>query len=335
MPVISGGKFVVVGGASQIGSHIGQQLLAAGAREVVLLDNLSLGSAEPLQPLLKDPRCTFVRGDVMRLTDLYDPLAQADGVFAVAGIMPKTMAEDPWAGIDVNIRGVQNTLEACRYRGVKKVVLSSATGVYGATLDDPTTEDSPMRWQVMAPQTVLYVASKVIGETLAQMQRQRHGLDYVALRYSAVYGPRQHSRAMLGGHLAESCMRVRRGEPPIVDGDGRQVQDYIYVGDAARANLMAMESAVTGEAINICTGLRHVAGTHRRTRLAGQRIEPPAGVPAVRRGAALVRPEGGLEPREGQAAARLGARGVDRARHRERAALGRRGARTPRIARLR
>lgn len=254
MPAISGGKFVVVGGASQIGSHIGQHLLAAGAREVVLLDNLSLGSAEPLQPLLEDPRCTFVRGDVMRLNDLYDPLAQADGVFAVAGIMPKTMADDPWAGIDVNIRGVQNTLEACRYRGVKKIVLSSATGVYGATLDDPTTEDSPMRWQVMAPQTVLYVASKVIGETLAQMQRQRHGLDYVALRYSAVYGPRQHGRAMLGGHLAESCLRVRRGEPPIVDGDGRQVQDYIYVGDVARANLMAMESAVTGEAINICTG---------------------------------------------------------------------------------
>ena len=62
MPAINEGKFVILGGASQVGSHIAEQLLAAGAREVVLLDNLSLGSAEPLQPLLADPRCTFVRG---------------------------------------------------------------------------------------------------------------------------------------------------------------------------------------------------------------------------------------------------------------------------------
>ena len=96
--------------------------------------------------------------------------------------------------------------------------------------------------------------TKIIGEALAQLYLERYGLDYVALRYCAVYGERQHGRAVVGGHIAETCHRIRQGLPPVIDGDGSQVQDYVYVGDVARANLMAMESAVTGESINIVTG---------------------------------------------------------------------------------
>jgi UDP-glucose 4-epimerase len=117
MPTISDGKFVVLGGASQIGSHIGEQLLAGGAREVVLLDNLSLGPAETMQALLADGRCVFVRGDVLRLNELFDPLSNADGVFAVAGIMATTIGENPGMSLDVNVRVVQNALEACRIQG--------------------------------------------------------------------------------------------------------------------------------------------------------------------------------------------------------------------------
>jgi UDP-glucose 4-epimerase len=86
------------------------------------------------------------------------------------------------------------------------------------------------------------------------MYKEKYGIDYVALRYTAVYGERQHGRAVMGGHIAESCMRIRNGEKPIIPGDGTQVQDYIYVGDLARGNLMAMESEVSGEAFNLVTG---------------------------------------------------------------------------------
>jgi UDP-glucose 4-epimerase len=134
-------------------------------------------------------------------------------------------------------------------------VLSSSIGVYGTLKDDPVDEDAPMRWQVAPPATTLYGATKIIGESLARLYQQRHGLDFVALRYCSVYGERQHTRAVMGGHIAQSCERIRRGEPPIIDGDGRQVQDYIYVGDVARANLMAMEGKVSGEGINICSGV--------------------------------------------------------------------------------
>jgi UDP-glucose 4-epimerase len=181
-------------------------------------------------------------------------MAGADGVFAVAGIMASTILENPWMSLDVNIRGVQNALEACRYQKVPKIVLSSSAGVYGVMQDDAVTEDTPLRWQAAPPQLVLYSASKIIGESLAQMAHARGGPQWVALRYSAVYGPRQHRRAVMGGHIAESCLRVRRGEGPFIDGDGRQVQDYVYVGDVARANLMAMQSEVSGEGINIVGG---------------------------------------------------------------------------------
>ena len=255
MPAICEGKFVVTGGASQIGSHIGEQLLAAGAREVVLLDNLSLGLPELLQPLLADQRCTLVRGDVLRHNELFDALAGADGVFAVAALMATSIGRDPWAGLDVNIRGLHNTLEACRYQRVRKIILSSSAGVYGAPEDIPTDESSPLRWEVLAPAMSLYCASKVVGEGLARLYLERYGIDFVALRYTSVYGERQHRRALVGGHIAESCERIRSGLPPIVEGDGRQLHDYIYAGDAARANLMAMESAITGEGINICSGV--------------------------------------------------------------------------------
>lgn len=255
MPAISSGKFVVVGGASLLGSHIGEQLLAAGAREVVLLDNLALGSTETIAPLLSDPRCTFVRGDALRLNELYDPLHKADGVFAVAGFLGKPMLANPWAGIDVNVRGLQNTLEACRYQGVKKVVFSSSNGVYGALGDEPNTDDSPLRWAGLPPSLILYCASKIMGEGLGLLYQQQYGIDFLALRYSAIYGERQHKRAIAGSQLVEAYLNVRAGKRPVIEGNGTQVQDYIYVGDAARANVMAMASTASGTGMNIVSGV--------------------------------------------------------------------------------
>src|SRR4051812_2529282 len=107
MPAISGNKFVVVGGASLLGSHLGEQLLAAGATDVTLMDNLALGSTNNIDELLKDERCTFLRGDITRLNELYDPLAGAAGVFQVAGFLTAPIAANPWMGLDVNVRGLQ------------------------------------------------------------------------------------------------------------------------------------------------------------------------------------------------------------------------------------
>jgi UDP-glucose 4-epimerase len=242
----------------------------------VLLDNLSLCSSDLLQPLLADPRCSLVRGDMMRLHELHDAFENSDGVFCVAALMASSIAKDPWTGLDVNVRGVQNTLEACRQQRVKKVVFSSSAGVYGVPEGEAISEESPLRWQAASAALGLYCASKVIGESLARLYQQQCGLDFVALRYTSVYGERQHGRAIMGGHIAQTCERVRRGEPPIIDGDGQGTSDYIYAGDVARANLLAMESPVTGESINVCAG---VATSQRQiaeivTRACGVDLKP-------------------------------------------------------------
>ena len=255
MPAISGGKYVVVGGASLLGSHIGAQLLEQGAREVVLLDNLALGSTDNIDFLLSDQRCSFIRGDALRLNELHDPLAQADGVFAVAGFLGMPMLANPWLGIDVNVRGAQNIFEAARYQGVRKVIFSSSVGVYGALGEEPNTDDSPLRWAGMSPGLILYCASKIMGEGLALLYKQRWGLDSLSLRYSAIYGERQHKRAISASQMVEAYEQVRAGKRPVIEGDGRQVQDYIYVGDVARANLLAMVSEASGAGMNIASGV--------------------------------------------------------------------------------
>jgi UDP-glucose 4-epimerase len=255
MPAVSGGKFVVVGGASLLGSHIGERMLVGGVRELVLMDNLALGSTDNIKTLLEDERCTFVRGDVLRLNELYDNFEDVDGVFLVAGFLTGPISANPWLGLDVNVRGPQNVLEACRYRGVGKVVFSSTTGVYGGRGEDPNDEDSPLRWQGLPAALALYGTSKIMGEVLGRLYQERYGIDFVALRYSAIYGERQHKRAIDATRMVEARERIRTGQPAVIDGDGSRVQDYVYVGDVARANVMAMESDVTGESINIVSGV--------------------------------------------------------------------------------
>lgn len=253
MPAIKDGRYVVVGGASLLGSNVGKQLLEAGAREVVLLDNLALGSADAVADLVEDKRCTFLRSDMTRLNELLDPLEGAAGVFSVAGFLGTPMLHNPWMGLDVNVRGVQNVLEAARVMGVKKVVFSSSIGVYGKMGSEPNSETSPFSWDALPPALILYSGSKIVGEGLCRLYHLQHGIGYAALRYTNLYGENQHKRAIDGTRIVHAWERIRAGKPPVIEGTGRQVADFVYIGDVARANLMAMESAVNG-AFNICSG---------------------------------------------------------------------------------
>ena len=254
MPAISGNKFVIVGGASLLGSNIGRQLLDAGACEVILMDNLSLGSASAVEDLILDDRCSFLRGDMLRMNELFDSFEGAVGVFNVAGFLGGPMLANPWMGLDVNIRGIQNVLEAARIKGLAKVIFSSSMGVYGRISDDPCTEDAPFDWNGVGPALALYSGSKIVGEGLCQLYHQQYGLGFAALRYSNLYGENQHKRAIDGTRIVNAWERIRAGLPPVIDGDGTNVTDFVYIGDVARANLMAMEAQANG-AYNIVSGV--------------------------------------------------------------------------------
>ncbi|MBR0666229.1 NAD-dependent epimerase/dehydratase family protein [Roseomonas hellenica] len=275
---IAGSRFIIVGGASLVGSATAAELLDAGAREVVLFDNFSLGSDAAIAHLKDHPRLRLVRGDVLRMPDLLDAMRGMDGALLLAAYMTLNMDRDAWGGLDVNIRGVQQALEAARATGVKKVVFASSNAVYGygPGVKGDLVEETPFFSAGAPPAAILYGASKIIGEQLCRHYKRKHGLDYVVLRYSTVYGERQHYRAANALYIIETYDKVKRGERPQVFGDGSETKHFVYVGDLARANRMAFESAATDVAVNT-SGPRPMTTlelVRMVTKLAGGGVEP-------------------------------------------------------------
>lgn len=252
---IEGGKFLLTGGASLIGSHITEHLLKAGAREVILFDNYSLGSPDTIQDLSRDPRVKVLRGDILRINELYDALDGVNGVFAAAGFLTLPLSLNPSLGLSVNVMGQLNVFEACRYRNVGKVVFSSSVAVYSDPLAEIIDETEPFAWNKLQPGAALYGASKIIGENIGRLYHDKHDVKSISLRYSSVYGERQHYRAVNALYIIETYDRLIRGERPIIPGDGTEVHDYIHAADVARASLMAMESDVSRESFNVATGV--------------------------------------------------------------------------------
>lgn len=252
---IAEGKFVVTGGASLIGSHVAEQLLSQGAREVVLLDNFSLGNPETVKSLVGNPRVKLLRGDILRINELYDAFEGCDGVFAIAGFLTLPLSQNPSLGLAVNVEGQVNIFEACRYRNVKKVVFSSSVAVYGDPAPGLVDEQAPAQLSSFQPAAALYACTKLIGENLCKLYSAKHGIQAIGLRYSTVYGERQHYRGVNALYIMENYDRIARGEAPVITGDGSEVHDYIHVADVARANVMAMASDVTGESFNVVTGV--------------------------------------------------------------------------------
>ena len=249
---IAGNRFVIIGGASLVGSATAAELLDHGAGEVVLLDNFSLGSDAAIAHLKDHPRLKLVRGDVMRMADLLRVTEGAQGVVQLAAFMTLNMDRDPWTGLDVNIRGVQNVLEACRANKVAKVVFASSNAVYGygPGVKGELVETTPFHSTGAPPAAILYGATKIIGEQLCRDAFRKHGQDYVVLRYSTVYGERQHYRAANALYIIETLDKIRKGQRPQVYGDGSETKHFVYVGDLARANRLALESTATDVAVN-------------------------------------------------------------------------------------
>ena len=249
---IAGNVFCIVGGASLVGSATAAHFLEEGAAEVRVFDNFAFGGEQALAHIADHPRLRVLRGDVMRLPDLLSAQQGAQGVLHLAALMTLNMDRDPWTGMDVNIRGVQNSLEAARYNGVGKFVFASSNAVYGygPGIKGELVEGTPFHSAGAPPAAILYGASKIIGEQLCRAAFQKHGQDYVVLRYSTVYGERQHYRAANALYIIETYDAVRAGRAPKIVGDGSETKHFVYVGDLARANAAAFEAVATDVAVN-------------------------------------------------------------------------------------
>jgi UDP-glucose 4-epimerase len=275
---IKGSRFLIVGGASLVGSATAELLLNEGAAEVAILDSFYQGSAEAIRHIEGNPRLKVIQGDVMRLPQLLAATKGVDGVLHLAALMSITMDRDPWTGLDVNIRGTQNAIEAACVNGVRKLVFASSNAVYGygPGIVGDLVETTPFHSVGAPPAAILYGASKIIGEQLCRDAHKKRGLDYVVVRYSTVYGERQHYRAANALYIIETHDRVRAGKRPQVIGDGSETKHFVHVSDVARANVAAFAAEATDVAVNI-SGPRPVTTleiVRLVTELSGKDLQP-------------------------------------------------------------
>jgi UDP-glucose 4-epimerase len=257
---LEGSRALVTGGAGTIGSTIVDHLVKAGAAEIVVLDNLVRGRRENLAWALDNGPVTLVEGDIRDASLVRDVTTGMHVVFHQAAIRITQCAEEPRLALEVLVDGTFNVVEAAAAAGVGKVVAASSASVYGLAETFPTSE----RHHPWANDT-LYGAAKVFNEGLLRSYHAMTGLDYVALRYFNVYGPRMDIHGLYTEVLVRWMERIKAGQPPIILGDGTQTMDFVYTEDIARANLLAAEAHVSDVTLNVASGvetsLRELADT--------------------------------------------------------------------------
>lgn len=237
-------KILVTGGAGFIGSHVAEAYLAAG-HEVALLDDLSTG---------REANCPagarLHRADVRDREAVAAILAQERPEVLshhAAQMDVRRSVADPVLDAQINLIGLLNLLEEGRRHGLRRVIFASSGGtVYGDRTRLPSREDDPT--EPVCP----YGVAKLGSERYLHYYAVVHGISWLALRYANVYGPRQNPHGE-AGVVAIFTTRLLAGEAPVINGDGRQTRDYVFVGDVVRANVLALTSSATG-AVNIGTG---------------------------------------------------------------------------------
>ncbi len=240
-------RVLVTGGAGFIGSHVADAYLAAG-HEVGVVDDLSTGSRENL-----DPRVRFWHVDI-RSPELQQVLAEFRPEVInhhAAQMSVSASVRDPRHDADINILGTLNLLEGAVRHKVRRVIFSSTGGaMYGDQEGLPTAE-------TVFPKPVSpYGVAKLAVERYLHAYQAMHGLPAIVLRYSNIYGPRQNPHGE-AGVVAIFAQGVLQGRELIVNGDGEQTRDYLFVGDVVKANLLATEVSLGEEItiLNIGTGI--------------------------------------------------------------------------------
>lgn len=247
-------KVLVTGGAGFIGSHLVDTYISAG-HEVTIIDNLTTGQEENVNP---DAR--LLRIDI-RDRDAVE-VAFREGRFDLmnhhaAQLDVRVSVGNPQFDAEQNIIGSLNLFQAALETGVERVVFASSGGtVYGEQEYFPADERHPL--SPISP----YGVSKLSVEKYLHYYHYVHGLRYVVVRYTNVYGPRQNAHGE-AGVVAIFCNRMLAGEGPTIYGSGEQTRDYVYVGDVARGNLLATEHLERADAdtFNLCTNTETTVNT--------------------------------------------------------------------------
>ena len=271
---LDGKRVLVTGGAGLVGSTIIDQLCDTDVAEIRLLDTFDRGRRENLAAAQQRRPIVVIEGDIRDAGQVDAAMAGIDVVFHEAAIRITQCAEDPRLALETMVDGTFNVAEAARRAQVERVVVASSASVYGQADDFPTGEDH----HPYANRT-LYGAAKCFNEGLFRSFNDMYGLDYIALRYFNVYGPRMDIYGVYTEVLVRWMERIDEGLAPVILGAGDQTMDFVYVDDVARANLCAAVAPINDVVCNVGTGvetsLAELAGS--LLRVMGSDLSPEHG----------------------------------------------------------
>jgi UDP-glucose 4-epimerase len=242
-------RALITGGAGLIGSHIADRLVSEGFDDIVVLDNFTRGREANLATAMGSGKVRVVRGDIRDPEIVASAMDGVDIVFHEAAIRITHCAEDPRLAHDVLATGTFNVLEAAVRANVKRVVSASSASIYGQAEIFPTDE----KHHPYGNRTI-YGATKTYSEGLLRSFHEMFGLNYVALRYFNVYGPRMDAFGVYTEVMIRWMERLAKGQPCLIFGDGAQTMDFVFVTDIAIANLRAASSSITDDVLNIASG---------------------------------------------------------------------------------
>lgn len=246
---LAGKRILITGGAGLIGSHIAELCGDEKVKEIVILDNFVRGRRENLFHAMEKVPITVMTGDIGDRKVLADAMKGIDLLFHMAALRIIQCAEQPRLALEVLVDGAYNVYEAAVEAKVAKVVTASTASVYGMADDFPTTEKHhPYN------NRTLYGAAKAFNEGLCRCFNEMFGMNYVALRFFNVYGPRMDMHGAYTEVFIKWMERIADGKPPLIFGDGRQTMDFVFVADIARACLCAAKSDISDEVFNIASG---------------------------------------------------------------------------------
>ena len=237
-------NILITGGAGFIGSHIANELM--DDNDITIIDNLSTGNIKNLKTP-EHENLNFIKGDICNF-NLDDLTSNIDYIFHLAAMASVPLSvERPVECNEINLNATVKLLKSATNNDVKKIVFSSSSAVYGENKNMPLKESEPPM------PTSPYAASKASCELYLKSFYESHGLNYTALRYFNIFGPKQDRNSQYAAVIPNFISSLLEGKQAEIYGDGEQTRDFVYVGDVVNANIAACESDYNG-IINVASG---------------------------------------------------------------------------------
>ena len=247
--VINGSTILVTGGAGFIGSYVVEELMVYNPKKIFIVDDLVRGTLDNIGGFSKNPNVEFIKDDVGNSELMGRLMSKSDYCFHLAALRLNACASDPERAFDVMVRATFDLIEAAKRYKVKKLIYSSSASVYGLASHFPTPEVDPPY-----DNKTIYGAAKLFGEQILRSYYHMYGLNYVALRYFNVYGPRMDTHGKYTEVMIKWLDCICEKKNPSINGDGSTTMDFVYVTDVAKANVLALTADVSDEIFNIGGG---------------------------------------------------------------------------------